>query len=196
VVVDYCAGAGGKTLALAAAMANKGRIIACDVHAGKIAELRKRARRNRVTTVQAIDLAGGWPAQLAALEGKADRVLVDAPCTGIGALRRNPEARWRLAPADLARLPREQLAIAEQALRLVAPGGRLVYATCTLLRAENQAIIDALLARHRDLEPVMAKEVWGKERAAALTDPTGTHLMLRPDRHGTDGFFAAVLRRR
>ncbi|HTM23276.1 MAG TPA: RsmB/NOP family class I SAM-dependent RNA methyltransferase [Kofleriaceae bacterium] len=195
-VVDYCAGAGGKTLAIAAAMGNKGRIVACDVAAGKIAELRKRARRNRVTTVQAIELAGGWPAALAALEGKADRVLVDAPCTGVGALRRNPEARWRLTPADLARLPGEQLAIAEQALRLVAPGGRLIYATCSLLRAENQGVIDQLLTRHRDLEPVPVKEVWGKERATPLTDADGRYLVLRPDRHGTDGFFAAVLRRR
>ncbi len=196
VVVDYCAGAGGKTLAIAAAMGNRGRIVACDVAVHKIAELRKRARRNRVTTVQAIELAGGWPASLAALEGKADRVLVDAPCTGIGSLRRNPEARWRLTPADLTRLPAEQLAIAEQALRLVAPGGRLIYATCTVLRAENQAIVDKLLAAHADLEPVPAKEVWGKERATPLTDPTGTFLELRPHRHGTDGFFAAILRRR
>jgi 16S rRNA (cytosine967-C5)-methyltransferase len=149
-----------------------------------------------VTTVQAIDLAGGWPDTLARLEGKADRVLVDAPCTGVGALRRNPEARWRLTPADLARLPAEQLAIAERALRLVAPGGRLIYATCTVLRAENQGIVDALLSRHANLELVPVKEVWGKERAAPLSDPEGRFLQLRPDRHGTDGFFAAVLRRR
>ena len=123
-------------------------------------------------------------------------MLVDAPCRGGGALRRNPEARWRLAAADCDRMPALQREICERALALVAPGGRLIYATCTLLRAENEAVVDALLADHSDLEPMPAKMVWGAARAAPITDPTGMVLKVEPATHGTDGFFAAVLHRR
>jgi 16S rRNA (cytosine967-C5)-methyltransferase len=199
-VVDYCAGAGGKTLALAAALANRGRLIACDVDARKLVELRRRARRAGATNIQAALLGpeptSGWPPALAAIEGGSDRVLVDAPCSGIGALRRNPEVRWRLVPADLERLPEVQLGIARRALDLVAPGGRLIYATCTLLAAENQAVIERLAAERTGLEIVPIKDVWGSARAAPLSDASGRFLELLPHRHGTDGFFAAVLRRR
>jgi 16S rRNA (cytosine967-C5)-methyltransferase len=199
-VVDFCAGAGGKTLALAAALENRGRVLACDVDPRKLAELKRRARRATVTTAQAIELGGEpkapLPAPLVRVEGKADRVLVDAPCTGVGSLRRNPELRFRLSPADLTRLPVQQLEICERALALLAPGGRLIYATCTVLHAENRAVVAALLARHPTLEEVPAKEVWGAERARALGDADGRYLEVTPDRHGTDGFFAAIVRRR
>jgi 16S rRNA (cytosine967-C5)-methyltransferase len=199
-VVDFCAGAGGKTLAIAAAMENRGRLIACDVDPRKLGELKRRARRAGVTTVQSAELSpahdAALPAVLARVEGKVDRVLVDAPCTGVGALRRNPEARFRLSEADLARLPGEQLAICERALPLLGPGGRLIYATCTVLAAENRAVVDSLLARHPDLELVPVKEIWGAERARALGDGDGSFLEVTPHRHGTDGFFAAILRRR
>ena len=196
-VVDYCAGAGGKTLALAAAMASAGRITACDVDRRKLAELKKRARRAGASNIESVELEGdGLPPPLRALERGAARVLVDAPCSGIGSLRRNPEARWRLDPADLRRMPELQLAIARRALDLVAPGGRLVYATCTLLHAENQAVVERLLADSADLNLVPPKEIWSAARAAPLTDPTGQFMELLPHRHGTDGFFAAVLRRK
>jgi 16S rRNA (cytosine967-C5)-methyltransferase len=195
-VVDYCAGAGGKTLALAALLGNRGRVVACDVAKGKLNELRRRARRATVTNVQVVRLDDrGWAPPLARIEGTAPRVLVDAPCTGIGSLRRNPEARWRLTEDDLDRLPRLQYEIASRALALVEPGGRLIYATCTLLADENRGVVDRLLAAHSDLSLMPAKEIWGREKAAAITDDSGTFLEVSPSRHGTDGFFAAVLRR-
>jgi 16S rRNA (cytosine967-C5)-methyltransferase len=198
--VDYCAGAGGKTLALAASLGNRGRVVACDVDSRKLVELRRRARRAGATNIQTVELAGDPSAALAPplarIEGGSERVLVDAPCSGIGALRRNPEARWRLVADDLERLPALQLAIARRALDLVAPGGRLIYATCTVLRAENQGVVEKLLAERSDLELVPIKDVWGSARAAPITDTSGAFLELLPHRHGSDGFFAAVLRRR
>jgi 16S rRNA (cytosine967-C5)-methyltransferase len=196
-VVDFCAGAGGKTLALAAALENKGRVVACDVASNKLNELRRRARRAGATNVQAVLLDGeSWPKPLAKLERQAARVLVDAPCSGLGALRRNPEARWRLTEVDVERLPETQHDIIEKALALVAPGGRLIYATCTVLDVENRNVVERILQEHSDLELVTAREVWGRERGDAITDPSGTFLQVYPHRHGTDGFFAAVLRRR
>jgi 16S rRNA (cytosine967-C5)-methyltransferase len=199
-VVDYCAGAGGKTLALAALLASRGRVVGCDVDSRKLVELRRRARRAGATNIQTVELPGdpnaALPPPLARFEGGSERVLVDAPCTGIGSLRRNPEARWRLAPSDLERMPALQLAIARRALDLVAPGGRLIYATCTVLRAENQAVVERLMAERAGLEVVPIKDVWGSARAAPIVDASGQFLELLPHRHGTDGFFAAVLRRR
>jgi 16S rRNA (cytosine967-C5)-methyltransferase len=125
----------------------------------------------------------------------ADRVLVDAPCSGFGAVRRKPDIRWRVSEEDLERLPREQEAIAARAMELVAPGGRLVYATCTLFADENERVVERLLARG-GFELVLVKEIVGAERALAITDPSGSFLKLAPHRHGTDGFFAAILRRK
>jgi len=194
VVVDLCAGAGGKTLALAALMGNRGRVIACDVDAGKLDELRRRARRAGVTTVETVHLPGGdWPDALERRRGTISRVLVDAPCSGVGALRRNPEARWRLRPEDVDDLVGRQRAIAGRAATLLAPGGRLIYATCTVLAVENQEVAAAVAAA-RGLEPVPLVEILG-ERAAGLAGEGGDTLALAPDRHGTDGFFAAVLAR-
>ncbi len=190
-VIDLCAGAGGKTLAIAARLGNHGRIVATDVDARKLEELRRRARRAGVSSAQALHLDGGrWPPALDALRGKADVVLVDAPCSGIGALRRNPEARWRLREADLATFAARQKEILGNARALLAPGGRLVYATCTLLDVENADVVATVVGPA--LVPVPLTELLG-EPARALGD--GAALTVTPHRHGTDGFYARVLRR-
>jgi 16S rRNA (cytosine967-C5)-methyltransferase len=194
VVVDLCAGAGGKTLAIAAAMSNKGRVFAYDIDDRKLAELRRRAKRAGVTNVQskAIDPDTGPDA---AHDGKADVVLIDAPCTGTGALRRNPEARWRLSPDDVPRLVAQQRALIERAIDLVAPGGRLVYATCSVLRAENDGVVDAMLSAHRSrivTLPLPDRRPIGPEVG---TDEVGERMIVTPHHHGTDGFFARILQR-
>lgn len=192
-VIDLCAGAGGKTLAIAARLGGRGRIVATDVDAKKLDELRRRARRAGVSNAQALHLEGGaWPPALDALRGRADVVFVDAPCSGIGALRRNPEARWRLREADLAGFAAKQREILDGARHLLAPGGRLVYATCTLLAVENEDVVTAVLDAHPELARVPLDRVLGA-RAAALGD--GTSFLVAPHTHGTDGFFAAVLQR-
>ena len=189
-VVDYCAGAGGKTLAIAARLANRGRIVATDVDDKKLEELRRRARRAKVSNARALRVDDR---ELDALREKADVVFVDAPCTGTGALRRNPEARWRLREDEVAGFADRQLEIVAAAKRLVAPNGLLVYATCSVLAAENRDLVARVLAAHEDLAPVPLAERWGAERAAALGDSDA--LEVAPDRHGTDGFYARVLRR-
>ena len=189
--IDLCAGAGGKTLAIAARLANRGRLIAADIDPRKLDELRRRARRGGVTVAQAVHLEGGiWPPALDALRGKADVVLVDAPCSGVGALRRNPEARWRLRESDLAGFAARQREILGNARALLAPGGRLVYATCTLLAVENAEVVASALGP--ELVEVPLADVLGA-RAHELGD--GRTLTVTPHRHGTDGFFAQVLRR-
>lgn len=194
-VVDACAGAGGKTLALGALMNNKGRLWALDVDGVKLQELARRARRAGLSNFQAIRVPeDGYPDTVEKLVGRMSRVLADVPCSGIGALRRNPEARWTLTSLGLSRLPEVQLAIARRALGLVAPGGRFIYATCTVLRSENEDVVDRLLQSRPGLQLVRAAEIWGKDFAAPLTDPSGTFLKLLPHIHDTDGFFAAVLR--
>jgi len=190
-VVDLCAGAGGKTLAIAARLGNRGRILSADVDARKLEELRRRTRRAGVTSAQTMHLAGGrWPAALDALRGKADVVLVDAPCSGIGALRRNPEARWRLREADLAAFAARQQEILAGARNLLAPGGRLVYATCTLLAIENADVVRNVVGP--ELAPVPLTEILG-DRARELGD--GHAFTVTPHHHGTDGFYARVMRR-
>lgn len=193
-VIDACAGEGGKTLAIAAMLGGRGRIVACDVSPKKLEVLRARAKRAGLSNVRtiAIDREGPLPPELAKL--RADRVLVDAPCTGIGTLRRNPELRYRLDESAPARLAAEQRTIALRFAPLVEKGGRLIYATCTVLREEDEGTAEAIVAA-TDLRPMRAAEIWGTARAAPLTDPTGTYLRLFPHVHGTDGFFAAVLRR-
>ncbi|MGZ5967368.1 MAG: RsmB/NOP family class I SAM-dependent RNA methyltransferase [Polyangiales bacterium] len=188
VVIDACAGEGGKTLAIASMLKNKGRVIGCDVSPEKPEVLKKRARKAGFNNVQTFPLNpdGSLPRALP----PADRVLVDAPCSGIGSFRRNPEARFRIDAGALSRLPIEQRAIVDRFLPLVAPGGRLIYATCTILRAENDDIVDAI---GEPFVPMTTAEIWGKTRALELGD--GARLRLRPDSHGTDGFFAAVVRR-
>ena len=187
-VIDYCAGAGGKTLAIAAHLANRGRIIACDVDAKKLEELRRRARRATVSNAQAISIEGGrWPRELDALRGKADVVFVDAPCSGIGALRRNPEARWRLRESDITEFAARQREIMATAVELAAPGARVVYGTCSLLTAENEDVARSLAGV--ELRPL--SDVLG-ERAAKLG---GEAFTVAPHSHGTDGFYARVMKR-
>jgi 16S rRNA (cytosine967-C5)-methyltransferase len=186
-VVDLCAGAGGKTLAIAARLANRGRILASDIDDKKLEELRRRGRRAGVSNAQALHLEDGrWPPALDAVRGKADVVFVDAPCSGIGALRRNPEARWRLRESDLAMFAARQTEILDGAFQLCAPGGRIVYATCTLLRVENQDVVASVLAKRPELTTVPIAD-------AALA--AGESFTVAPHSHGTDGFFAHVLRR-
>jgi 16S rRNA (cytosine967-C5)-methyltransferase len=192
-VADACAGAGGKTLALAALLEGQGRILALDSSGKKLEELRRRARRAALSNVAAREVKGPQlPAE--AKPGAWDRVLVDAPCSGLGTLRRNPEARWRLTPRVVDALPSRQLALLVTYAPLVAPGGRLVYATCTVLPEENERVVERFLAERPDFSPMPLKEIWGQERAARLGD--GMHLKVYPHTHDTDGFFAAVLRRR
>jgi 16S rRNA (cytosine967-C5)-methyltransferase len=164
----------------------------------KLVELRERARRAGLTNARAVevpaddDAAAPLPDAIAGLA--FDRVLCDAPCSGTGVLRRNPEARWRLQADELDELARAQRRILETYAPLVAQGGRLVYATCSVLHSENDAVFDAFLAAHPTFEPVAAKEILGGERALAIGD--GARLRLLPHVHDTDGFFAAVARRR
>ena len=188
-LVDFCAGAGGKSLALAASMQNRGRIVACDTSAERLARSRTRVRRAgaRIIEARLLAPAGDWVAQS---RGQFDTVLADAPCSGTGRWRRQPDARWR--PVDLDDLTAIQDAILAQAAGLVRPGGRLVYATCSLLPRENQARIAAFLDRHPAFGVVPAGEAW----AEALGSPCpaeGPFLELTPAQHGTDGFFAAIL---
>lgn len=192
-VVDACAGAGGKTLALAALLDNQGRILALDSNGRKLEELRRRSRRAGLTNVFGREVAGP------ALPGEAklgawDRVLVDAPCSGLGTLRRNPEARWRLTQKLVDAYPAEQLSLLVTYAPLVAVGGRLIYATCSVLREENDAVVERFLRERSDFVVMPIKEIWGKARATELGD--GTFLRLLPHVHDTDGFFAAVLRRK
>ena len=197
-VVDFCAGAGGKTLALGAAMRNTGRLYAFDVSGHRLDALKPRMARSGLSNVYPAQIAHENDDRVKRLGGKIQRVLVDAPCTGLGTLRRNPDLKWRQSPKDVAELQVRQQAILASASRLLAPGGRLVYATCSLLRAENEAVAEAFEADHgREFERVPAAQALAEakiEGAAGLDE--GGFLRLWPHRHGTDGFFAAVWRRR
>jgi 16S rRNA (cytosine967-C5)-methyltransferase len=192
-VLDACAGAGGKTLALGAALAGKGRMLALDTDGRKLEELRRRARRAGLTSVEAKVVSEDVGSVARAVKGSFDRVLVDAPCSGLGTLRRNPEARWRLTRATVESFPARQLGLLVTYAPLTAVGGRLIYATCTVDREENERVIERFLAERDDFIAVPAKEIWGKARAEAVDD--GMTLRLYPHKHDTDGFFAAVLRR-
>ncbi len=197
-VVDFCAGAGGKTLALGAAMRNTGRLYAWDTSAHRLDALKPRLARSGLSNVHPAQLAHERDDRVKRLAGKAQRVLVDAPCSGLGTLRRNPDLKWRQSPPSVAELQAKQRSILASAARLVAPGGRLVYATCSLLRAENEAVAEAFTeAAGGQFEPTAAAgllEQAGVPGAAELD--TAGYLRLWPHRHGTDGFFAAVWQRR
>jgi 16S rRNA (cytosine967-C5)-methyltransferase len=192
-VVDYCAGAGGKTLALAAAMGNRGEIAAVDAST-RLDRAAPRLARAGVTIVTTHVIEGDDDPWLADHADWADRVLVDAPCAGLGAWRRDPAARWRLGRSDLERLVALQRRILDNAGRLVRPGGRLVYATCSLLGAENEDQVAAYLDSRAGFRPIPVAEVWGGTVGGRCPCP-GPYLELTPARHGTDGFFAAVLER-
>ena len=191
-VIDYCAGAGGKTLVLAAAMQNRGHLVALDVNEVRLTRARQRLRRAGTENAECRVLDAKWVKRQA---GRADRVLVDAPCTGTGTWRRKPDARWRLQPNDLAELLVRQAEILDSAQRLVAPGGRLIYVTCSLLPAENEEQITAFIGRHPAFSPVPVEGVW-REVIGGGCPASGEFLHLTPARHGTDGFFVAILERR
>ena len=191
-VVDFCAGAGGKTLLLGALMRSQGRLYAFDVVEKRLANLKPRLARSGLSNVHPQLLASERDAKVKRLAGKIDRVLVDAPCTGFGTLRRNPDLKWRQPESAVAELAAKQAAILAAAATLVKPGGRLVYATCSVLPDENEAIVAAFLAAH----PQFAQGDAAAELArAGIALDTGPTLALLPHRHGCDGFFAAVLER-
>ncbi len=195
-IADLCAGAGGKTLALAAAMGNSGRVTACDVNAPRLEGAAKRLRRAGVHNAETHLLTPGdrWAKRRA---GSFDRVLVDAPCTGSGTWRRNPDARTRTTEQDLRELAAKQGEILVMGAQLVRPGGRLIYATCSLLPEEDEDQVSRFLATHPGFAPVPLGAAWAG--AGLVGEPPGPadapHLMLSPAAHGTDGFFCAVLER-
>jgi len=192
-VVDFCAGAGGKTLQLGAAMGSRGRLYAYDVSDKRLANLAPRLRRSGLSNVHPQRIAGENDAKVKRLRGKVDRVLVDAPCTGLGTLRRNPDLKTRQTEAGIAELTAKQFAILEAAAALLKPGGRLVYGTCSLLEEENEAIVERFLAAHPDFSLLDCAEVL--KRQGIEIPGCERYLRLLPHVHDTDGFFAAVMQR-
>ncbi|MGO4570987.1 RsmB/NOP family class I SAM-dependent RNA methyltransferase [Microvirga sp. 2TAF3] len=196
-VVDLCAGGGGKTLALAAMMENHGQIYATDADARRLAPIHDRLTRAGARNVQVRTPRGGADA-IPDLDGKVDCVLVDAPCTGIGTWRRNPDAKWRLRPGSLDVRRKEQAAVLDRAGKLVKPGGRIVYITCSILPEENDDAVSAFLERSRGFQLVPVTKVLESAGFAALESslrPTAHGLQFTPLRTGTDGFYVAVLAR-
>lgn len=200
-VVDFCAGAGGKTLAIGAAMRNSGRLYALDTSAHRLDALKPRLARSGLSNVHPVVIAHERDERIKRLAGKIDRVLVDAPCSGLGTLRRSPDLKWRQNPASVAEQAALQLAILNSAQRLLKPGGRLVYATCSVLVEENEAVALAFSQAHPALTRVPVSHLLAAHtpQAEALCgagetaeQPGGTWLRLWPHQHGTDGFFAAV----
>jgi 16S rRNA (cytosine967-C5)-methyltransferase len=196
-VVDFCAGAGGKTLALGASMRNTGRLYAFDTSGHRLAALKPRLARSGLSNVYPVQITHERDDRIKRLAGKIDRVLVDAPCSGLGTLRRNPDMKWRQSPQSVAELRDKQAAILASASRLLKPGGRLVYATCSLLEDENEAIATAFSEAHaREFKPLPAQQALEKAHVeSAETLVRGDYLRLWPHRHATDGFFAAVWER-
>jgi 16S rRNA (cytosine967-C5)-methyltransferase len=198
-VVDFCAGAGGKTLALAAGMRNRGKLVACDVSAWRLERAGIRLRRAGISNVERRHLSSErdpWVKHHAHNGHKTgfDRVFVDAPCLGIGSWRRNPDGKWRATPQDLAELVPRQRDILASAARLVKPGGRLVYVTCSLLREENEAQAEGFLAAHPDFSLYPAARAWA-ETIGGESPGAEDYLRLTPARHGTDGFFVVIFER-
>jgi len=191
-VVDFCAGAGGKTLHLGALMHSHGRLYAFDVSAPRLARLKPRLKRSGLSNVHPQVIRNENDLRVKRLAGKVDRVLVDAPCSGFGTLRRNPDLKWRQTRESVSELAHKQASILRGAARLVKPGGRLVYATCSILREENEDIIGCFLSEHHGFRIVACNELLAQQRIAL---DTGKFLQLRPDVHATDGFFAATLER-
>ncbi len=200
-VVDFCAGAGGKTLAIGAQMRNTGRLYAFDVSAHRLEALKPRLARSGLSNVHPAALAHERDERVKRLAGKIDRVLVDAPCSGLGTLRRNPDLKWRQSPQSVAELTAKQTAILDSAARLVKSGGRLVYATCSMLPEENERIAEAFQQAHPDFAPLDAGDTLAQlkvDNAASLCagGSTGTqYVRLWPHTHQVDGFFAAAWQR-
>lgn len=201
-VVDFCAGAGGKTLALGASMRSTGRLYAFDTSVGRLDAFKSRLARSGLSNVHPAAIAHERDDRVKRLTGKIDRVLVDAPCTGLGTLRRNPDLKWRQDMKAVEEMAVKQAAILQSAARLVKSGGRLVYATCSVLPQENEAIAQAFSQANADFVPLESGEVLASLKVEHASDLCcgGDHglryLRLWPHRHLTDGFFAAVWQRK
>jgi 16S rRNA (cytosine967-C5)-methyltransferase len=194
-VMDFCSGTGGKALALAATMKNKGHLVACDISAVRLARSKIRLKRGGVENAERVELPAADNKAMKKFHGKFQRVLVDAPCSGTGSWRRNPDVRWSSHASNIDELTALQSSILDRAAHYVQKDGHLIYATCSLLPEENDQRVAAFLATHPDFELLDARETW-----ARLSDrpwPCGEEkvLKLSPAAHGTDGFFAAILRR-
>jgi 16S rRNA (cytosine967-C5)-methyltransferase len=188
-VADFCAGAGGKSLAIGALMRNTGRLYAFDVSEKRLHNLGQRLKRSGLSNMHAQVISSETDPKLKRLNGKFDRVLVDAPCSGLGTLRRNPDLKWRQMPEDVAELNVKQTNILARAAKLTKTGGRLIYATCSLLNDENENIAEQFLAAHPDFKLLNAAEILAQQQ---IELDTGNYLKLLPHLHNTDGFFAAV----
>jgi len=197
-VVDFCAGAGGKTLAIGACMRNTGRLYAFDTSAHRLDALKPRLARSKLSNVHPAVIAHERDDRIKRLAGKIDRVLVDAPCSGLGTLRRNPDLKWRQSPQSVQEMTLKQAAILQSASRLLKPGGRLVYATCSLLPQENEEIAKAFTQANKEFSPLPAAEILSNLKVAGAAslcsggEGGGDYLRLWPHRHRTDGFFAAI----
>lgn len=191
-IVDFCAGAGGKALMLGALMQSRGRIYAFDVSEKRLNNLKPRLKRSGLSNLHPQRINSENDARLKRLYGKIDRVLVDAPCSGLGTLRRNPDLKWRQTPQSIEELKVKQAAILSSAANLLKPGGRLVYATCSLLPEENQEIIEHFLSHNTRFSQLNCANLLAQQGIAL---DTGEYLQLSPALHQTDGFFAAVLER-
>ncbi len=202
-VADFCAGAGGKTLALGAMMKNTGRLYAFDTSTHRLDGMKPRLARSGLSNIHPVGIAHERDERIKRLAGKMARVLVDAPCSGLGTLRRNPDLKWRQKETDVAELAALQTKILQSAARLLKSGGRLVYATCSLLQEENEAIATAFSAANADFVPMDVAEILSAHKidsAASLCsgtpDAPTRYLRLWPHVHGSDGFFAAVWQRK
>jgi 16S rRNA (cytosine967-C5)-methyltransferase len=193
-VADFCAGAGGKTLLLGALMRSQGRLYAFDVAEKRLAKLKPRLARSGLSNVYPARIESENDIKIKRLNGKLDRVLVDAPCSGLGTLRRNPDLKWRQTPESVSELTTKQASILKAASALVKKGGRLVYATCSLLNTENEAVVSAFLAAHPEFVTLPAAELL-RNQEIEIDGLDGKFFRLLPCRHGTDGFFAAVMER-
>ncbi len=195
-VADFCAGAGGKTLALGAAMKNTGRLYAFDTSGHRLEAIKPRLARSGLSNVHPVAIAHERDDRIKRLAGKLDRVLVDAPCSGLGTLRRSPDLKWRQTPETVAAQAELQQRILASAARLLKPGGRLVYATCSPLPQEDEAVAAAFSAAHTDFQPLSVAQLLADAHVAPAATlcggEDGRFLRLWPHRHGTDGFFAAV----
>lgn len=191
-VVDFCAGAGGKTLLLGALMKSTGRLYAFDVAEKRLSRLKPRLARSGLSNVHPAVISGESDQRIRRLAGKIDRVLVDAPCSGLGTLRRNPDLKWRQSPQSVEELTQKQASILAAASGLLKVGGRLVYATCSLLAEENEAIVDGFLATHPGFQRIPCGEILARQGIELEMDED---FRLLPHRHGTDGFYAAVMER-
>ena len=196
-VVDFCAGAGGKTLALGGLMRTSGRIYAFDIHAKRLAGLGPRLKRSGLSNVYPVAITSESDIRVKRLNGKIDRVLVDAPCSGSGTLRRNPDLKWRFDESEMERVNEVQHNVLQAASRLVKPGGRLVYSTCSLLEQENQQVIERFVAANEAFRVLSASEILAAQGIEIEhAERFAPYFVMLPHLHGTDGFFGAVLERR